>query len=174
MRTLILALAFAGVTFAQSSAASSGSTSPAPEGTIAPTALSPCARGCIAAAAANSSCETSGNVACMCTDPDFQFKATSCLAAECQAPEMGTALGLQASQCRAMSLTPTASASATVPFVPSNSAADISSPASGSSSASASGKTGGAVPLMGGIGKDAVVGMIGAVVVMGVGALVVL
>ncbi|KAJ7467650.1 hypothetical protein FB451DRAFT_1401639 [Mycena latifolia] len=67
-----------------------------------------------------------GNLACLCTDADFQQKARTCLAAECQASEVGAALGLQAQQCGALSLSTTTTPTATAPFLPSNSAADMS------------------------------------------------
>ncbi|KAJ7687600.1 hypothetical protein B0H17DRAFT_682076 [Mycena rosella] len=142
MRTAILALLFAGVALAQSSskttsaasksASATGSGSPAnPSSSSGVPGLSACALGCITAAATNSSCGTFSNLACVCTDPNFQAEAGSCLLTECQPAEMQAALQLQQTECGAMSLTPTGSATATAPFQPSNSASDIS--ASGAS-----------------------------------------
>jgi len=83
--------------------------------------------------------------------------AQSCLMGECLAAEMGAALGLQAAECGAASLKPTGSATATSPFLPSNSASDISgAPSAASSSGSSStGSKGSAVSLVSGMGVGA-------------------
>ncbi|KAJ7923637.1 hypothetical protein B0H13DRAFT_1979721 [Mycena leptocephala] len=127
-----------------SSGASSGSAAGASASAIAGSALSTCAIACITAAANATECGIASNITCACTNADFQFKAHSCLQAECQASEMAAALGLQSQECGAVTLSATALPTATAPFTPSNSAADIS----GSPSASGSGNTGSAVPLL--------------------------
>ncbi|KAJ6603338.1 hypothetical protein DFH09DRAFT_1354596 [Mycena vulgaris] len=53
-----------------SGSAAAASSSPASVGS-----LSPCALGCINAAATNSSCGSFGNITCLCTDAKFQLKA---------------------------------------------------------------------------------------------------
>ncbi|KAF7341404.1 CFEM domain-containing protein [Mycena venus] len=133
--------------------------------------LTPCALNCLAAAASASECGTPTNLTCVCTNPDFQYKAASCLKAECRPAEGAAVLDMQASQCYGLSAT--GAPTATAPFTPSNSAADISasvpasgsssvrsgsasgepgSPASSSSSPRQSGNTGGAVALWSGNG----------------------
>ncbi|KAJ7318551.1 hypothetical protein DFH08DRAFT_892223 [Mycena albidolilacea] len=115
-------------------------------------ALGPCALTCITDAAAATECNILGNLTCVCTNPDFQFKSMSCIQSECQAAELGAAIGAQQQQCggagSSTTLSVTGTPSATNPFLPSNSASDIS----GSPSSSQSGTTGGAVPLWSGNG----------------------
>ncbi|KAJ7921586.1 hypothetical protein B0H13DRAFT_2415342 [Mycena leptocephala] len=111
---------------AVSSNASSGSAASASASAIAGTALSPCALACITAIANTTECGILSNITCACTNADFQFKAGSCLHPECQANEMGAALGLQAQQCGAASISTTALPAAIAPITPSNSAGDIS------------------------------------------------
>ncbi|KAJ6503052.1 hypothetical protein DFH09DRAFT_1441068 [Mycena vulgaris] len=65
-------------------------------------ALSPCASGCMTAAAANSACVITSNQPCLCTDTTFQGSFTSCLQGECNASEMSTALTLFGVQCAAV------------------------------------------------------------------------
>ncbi|KAJ7152163.1 hypothetical protein C8R43DRAFT_1003674 [Mycena crocata] len=129
-----------------SAAVASGSASGSAAGASASAAaaLSPCALSCASLAAANSTCNVATNVTCVCTNADFQFKAASCLQTECQASEMGAALGLQNSQCGAASLSATAAPTATAPFTPPNSAADISA------SGAQSGAPGASSPAPGG------------------------
>ncbi|KAJ6474416.1 hypothetical protein C8R47DRAFT_1324190 [Mycena vitilis] len=147
------------ISSAISAGISSGSAAQASATAIA--ALSPCALTCITAAASASDCQTPANVTCLCTNADFQQKSGSCLTLECQASEVGAAIGLQQSQCGAASLSVSGKPSATAPFTPSNSAADISGSASGASG-SASGSTGSAAPLF--IGNGVIVaGVVAAV-----------
>ncbi|KAJ7467653.1 hypothetical protein FB451DRAFT_1401642 [Mycena latifolia] len=171
------------VSSAISSGISSGSAAGASASALA--ALSPSAAVCITDAAANSTCANFGNLTCVCTNADFQQKAMTCLAAECQAAEAGAALGLQQSQCGAQSLSAStmlefmqaetapqgqsvfpvarsdAIPTATAPFLPSNSAADIS----GSPSA----KTGAAQTM--GMSVSLVIGGVVAMFGVGVGGL---
>ncbi|KAJ7080706.1 hypothetical protein C8R44DRAFT_992410 [Mycena epipterygia] len=182
MRFAILLLAFASVALAQSSASASAATSKsaaassASKAASAPaasaTGLTSCALTCITEAAKNSSCLTPTNVTCVCTDPNFQAKAATCLQGECKAADSEGALALQKQQCGAASLSATAVPTATAPFLPSNSDADISASGTGASvsaatsgSASAGGKTGGAVHLMAtGAGMAALVAVAGGLV----------
>ncbi|KAJ7775570.1 hypothetical protein B0H16DRAFT_1757105 [Mycena metata] len=109
--------------------------------------LSPCALGCIQAAAAASACGSLRvppslpflfistaitKAACVCTDANFQSQAGTSLQAECKPAEAQAALAANAANCGPLSLTPTASATVTAPFLPSNTAADISASGSGS------------------------------------------
>ncbi|KAK7045186.1 CFEM domain-containing protein [Favolaschia claudopus] len=110
-------------------------------------ALQPCALNCIVAAAGATECNVPTNFTCACTNADFQAMANSCLTLECKPDELGVAMGLQAQQCAALSLSATARPTATAPFTPSNPAMDISG--SPSASNSASGNTGAAVSLLG-------------------------
>ncbi|KAJ7210783.1 hypothetical protein GGX14DRAFT_624918 [Mycena pura] len=198
MRFAVALLAFAAAALAQSSASDaaassapaatsnaksaapskSGSASgaPAPSASAGLSALTPCVTVCLTAAAKNSTCGTFTNFPCVCTDANFQQKAATCLAAECQQSEATAALGLQQSQCLAQSISPSGSASATAPFLPSNSAADISASASAgagpsasvsgnasSASGSASAPAGGAVALgSGSLGVACAVALVGA------------
>ncbi|KAJ7467659.1 hypothetical protein FB451DRAFT_1560789 [Mycena latifolia] len=148
---------------ALSSGVSSGSAAAA--SATAAAGLSACATVCITDAAANSTCGNFGNLTCVCTNADFQQKAQTCLTAECQASEVGAALGLQQSQCGAESLSASTKPTATAPFLPSNSAADIS----GSPSASASAKTGAAQAM--GMSLSLVIGGVVAMFGVGVGGL---
>ncbi|KAJ7053469.1 hypothetical protein C8F01DRAFT_1166470, partial [Mycena amicta] len=151
--TLAAALALLApvVVLAQSSASKSVSTTAsAPDSSASASiaALTPCVLGCLTPAAADT-CLTFTNVTCVCTNADFQQKAASCLQAECNAEEMKAALGLQKAQCGAASLSATSTPTATTPFLPSNSAADIS--ASGVASGSGSGASAAATSPSAGI-----------------------
>ncbi|KAJ6533065.1 hypothetical protein B0H19DRAFT_1272532 [Mycena capillaripes] len=181
----------------QSDASASASVASSAPAASANAALTPCALTCLLAAADATGCGTT-DVNCACTNADFQFRARSCLQAECQASELNGVLELQAQQCgarewsffilghystalnrarlpfgRGSLLSATAEPTATAPFTPSNSAADFSGSPSltGSASASASNKTGGAVALWSGNSMilstlaAAFGGMVGAVVV---------
>ncbi|KAF7324901.1 CFEM domain-containing protein [Mycena kentingensis (nom. inval.)] len=158
MRFAVVLSAFVATALAQSSvsgansasspASASGSatgSAAAPSGSADLSALTPCILGCINAAAADSPCGSFTNVSCVCTDADFQFKSGTCFQAECQASEVGPALALQSANCGTQSAT--AAPTASTPFLPSNSAADISATGSAggaSQSGSASGSGSGA------------------------------
>ncbi|KAJ7871337.1 hypothetical protein B0H13DRAFT_1040171 [Mycena leptocephala] len=101
--------------------------------------LTPCALNCITGAADATECKVFTNVTCTCTNADFQFKTQSCLTNECLAAELGAVLGLLHSQCDAVSLSVTATPTATVAFLPPNTAADISGSPSGSVTSSPGG-----------------------------------
>ncbi|KAJ6603341.1 hypothetical protein DFH09DRAFT_1124215 [Mycena vulgaris] len=143
------------VSAALSSGSVSGSAAAASASAADVGSLSPCALGCINAAAANSSCGTFGNITCLCTDANFQFKAASCLTAECKAADRTAALGLQASQCGASACL----------FLPSFLLSFFPAPSS------VAGNTGGARALM---GSGAIMGVLGALGMGVVGALAVL
>ncbi|KAJ7278438.1 hypothetical protein C8J57DRAFT_1306954 [Mycena rebaudengoi] len=100
-------------------------------GASAPAGLSPCASGCVAAAASQSSCRIPSNLPCICTDTDFEAKITSCLDGECHASEIGAALNLLGSQCVAVSI-PVAKPISTRP-IPKNSLTAAKSLSSSSS-----------------------------------------
>ncbi|KAF7359873.1 CFEM domain-containing protein [Mycena venus] len=80
---------------------SSGSSAASAAQASVTASLSPCAATCIAAAVNATDCKAISNVTCVCTDPNFQSMATSCLKAECQPSEVGAAQGLQQQQCGA-------------------------------------------------------------------------
>ncbi|KAJ7775569.1 hypothetical protein B0H16DRAFT_1507894 [Mycena metata] len=135
----LLALAAGALAASSGSASATGSPSvtgsaPSTSGSGTPGAagLSPCALGCIEAAATASACGSFTNATCVCTDADFQARAGTCLQAECKPAEAQAALAANAANCGPLSLTPTASATVTAPFLPSNTAADISASGSGS------------------------------------------
>ncbi|KAF7304106.1 CFEM domain-containing protein [Mycena indigotica] len=140
--SLVIA-ALAPLVFGQSSGSSLSATKSNSAGAANPSAsaslaaLTPCVIGCLTAAAVDTPCSTFTNVTCACTNADFQFKATSCMQGECKAEELSAAVGIQQAQCSALSLSATAPPTATTPFLPSNSAADIS--VSGAASAPGSG-----------------------------------
>ncbi|KAJ7802606.1 hypothetical protein B0H14DRAFT_3884487, partial [Mycena olivaceomarginata] len=99
--------------------------------------VSPPASLTVSQAAANATeCGVPTNLTCACTNADFQFKSSSCLQAECKPEDLVAALGLQQQQCAPLSLSATASPSATAPFTPSNAGADISAASTGSSAGS--------------------------------------
>ncbi|KAJ7831398.1 hypothetical protein B0H14DRAFT_3464099 [Mycena olivaceomarginata] len=88
--------------------------------------ISPCANTCFFAAAAVAGCGTpSPDIDCVCTNADFQFKWISCVQAECQAAELDKVNQWPAEECAAQSLSVTGKPTATTPFLPSNSNADI-------------------------------------------------
>ncbi|KAF7366138.1 CFEM domain-containing protein [Mycena venus] len=89
--------------------------------------ISPCADTCFfAAAAAVAGCgNPSPDINCVCTNADFQFKWISCVQAECQAAELDKVDQWLAEECGAQSLSITGKPTATTPFLPSNSNADI-------------------------------------------------
>ncbi|KAJ7061991.1 hypothetical protein C8F01DRAFT_1136060 [Mycena amicta] len=186
MRFTLALVAFAAGAFAQlSSAPSSGSkvssgtikvsssgtptgSALTPSGSADISALTPCILGCLNAVGPATSCLTFTNVQCVCTNPDFQQKAASCFQTECKASEVGPALQLQQSQCGALSAT--GAPSATTPFTPANSAADISAPGSVSSPASSSGGSGSSASPTKGAAVPAALpglGLVGAVTVFG-------
>ncbi|KAJ6545766.1 hypothetical protein B0H19DRAFT_1168460 [Mycena capillaripes] len=138
----------------KSSAFSSGasSASAAASSAAASAQLPLCALNCVTAAANATVCGIPTNMTCVCTNPDFQFKAQSCLTAECSPADAGAAVGQQQAVCGPASLTVSGSPSATAPFTPSNSAADISGAPSASGNSSQSGGAGRAVPLFVGNG----------------------
>ncbi|KAJ7174923.1 hypothetical protein C8R46DRAFT_1082061, partial [Mycena filopes] len=155
------------------SGSASGS-APAPSGSSL--GLTPCALGCITAAATASDCKTFTNATCVCTDINFQTLAAMCLTTECQAAEAQAAIGIQGQQCGPLSLSATGSATVTAPFAPSNTAADINSTASGSGAPAPSGSgkstTGAASPLLA-TGSFEFAALVGAAVVALVGGVVV-
>ncbi|KAF7304540.1 CFEM domain-containing protein [Mycena chlorophos] len=147
--TFVLAL-LAPVTLVSAASTSAASKSVAATGSLTASAssasesaslssLTPCVLGCLTPAAAQSECLTFTNVTCVCTNADFQYKATTCLQAECSASEMTAALAMQSAECGAESLSATGKPTDTAPFLPSNSAADISASAGASGGVSASG-----------------------------------
>ncbi|KAF7372808.1 CFEM domain-containing protein [Mycena sanguinolenta] len=86
------------------------------------TPLSPCAMSCTMAAAAAENCNLAER-SCLCNNADFQFKAKSCIQGECQPAELDDAQQLLSSECGPAS--PTAAPTATTPFLPANTNADI-------------------------------------------------
>ncbi|KAJ7133127.1 hypothetical protein C8R44DRAFT_870566 [Mycena epipterygia] len=133
VRTSVLTLlAFAGAVLASSASATtsksawvssaSNAASAAPPSASGISALTPCTLSCISLAAANSSCLSPTNITCVCTDPNFQVKLSRASAR----PQTAT---LRSHSRRSTSLSATAAPTATAPFIPSNSAADISASA---------------------------------------------
>ncbi|KAJ7302827.1 hypothetical protein DFH08DRAFT_945516 [Mycena albidolilacea] len=155
----------------------SGSAAGSPAQPSGTTGIAPCVLNCLAAAANATECGVPTNLTCACTNPDFQFKSRSCLQAECKPDDLVAALGLQQQQCAPLSLSATASPSATAPFTPSNAGADISAAPTGSSagsSGSPSSTPGSALSLFAPNGGKGLVFAVGVAVVGGlVGAVVV-
>ncbi|KAJ7842869.1 hypothetical protein B0H14DRAFT_2780049 [Mycena olivaceomarginata] len=97
--------------------------------------ISPCGLNCVTAAAEATECQVFTNITCTCTNRDFQFKVTSCVSGECQTTDVEAVLILLGQQCGTVDLSPTGTPTGTAPFLPFNSAADISGSPSVSSSA---------------------------------------
>ncbi|KAF8957590.1 hypothetical protein BDZ97DRAFT_1762848 [Flammula alnicola] len=100
--------------------------------------ISPCVLACVIPAATLNGCSFT-DAACVCASAQFQADATACLTQHCTAADIAAAVGLQASQCAAASITPTVSASTThsIPFSLASSSASTTA-ASGSSTHAAS------------------------------------
>ncbi|KAJ7323156.1 hypothetical protein DFH08DRAFT_817734 [Mycena albidolilacea] len=153
------------------SSGSAASSAAQPSGTAG---LTPCVLNCLAAATNATECETPTNLSCTCTNTDFQFKARSCLQAECKSEDVA-AVGLQQQQCAPLSL------SATVPHPPPplhplERGADIPAPTASSagSPGSPSAAPGSALSLFAPNGGEGLVFAVGVAVVGGlVGAVVV-
>ncbi|KAJ6471479.1 hypothetical protein C8R45DRAFT_1078285 [Mycena sanguinolenta] len=98
--------------------------------------LVPCASTCIDAV---DSLYPTCDQLCMCTDANVQFSFFSCVQGECQATDLDNAHAWLDSGCISLSLTNTPTA--TAPFLPANSNADIEVHTSSVSSSATSGKS---------------------------------
>ncbi|KDQ56218.1 hypothetical protein JAAARDRAFT_79292 [Jaapia argillacea MUCL 33604] len=90
-----------------------------------------CILNCTTQAAAAAGCSSFADLACVCTNVNFQTTAAACLAANCTAADQQTALQLQTAECAAIS----ASGSATGAKPSSTAPASSSSPSSTAKSA---------------------------------------
>ncbi|KAK7444770.1 hypothetical protein VKT23_015087 [Stygiomarasmius scandens] len=133
----VLSLALFGYVSAQdsSSAATSASGSSIP---TSPAGISPCIIECVTTAATQNGCSSFTDIACVCSNTQFQQASLACLQANCTAADVAAATQLQQSQCSSASGSPTVTDSSTATGsgsgtqVPPNSSA--TSPASDSGS----------------------------------------
>ncbi|PAV20151.1 ectomycorrhiza-regulated CFEM domain-containing [Pyrrhoderma noxium] len=115
---------------AQSSTDTASAASPSGTGSI-----DACILTCVTQAASSAGCSSFQDLQCVCTNTDFQSAAQQCLQSSCTAADLNTALGLQQSQCAAVSAsgsasTDTASATDTLSSVASSVSSNLSSAAS--------------------------------------------
>ncbi|KAI0628465.1 hypothetical protein C8Q77DRAFT_1213290 [Trametes polyzona] len=105
---------------------------------VSTSGISACTLNCITTSATANGCSDFTDIACLCSNQQFQQAAASCLTSQCSSEEVQAALALQAQQCAAVSgssSAPAASATSSGSEAVSSAASSATSLASSVSSA---------------------------------------